>query len=115
MREAIEAIEKILAAEQKQEAWKRILSWYRQASGGKALPSREHLDRIATEKTELYRCRPPEGLRVPILVMPSEVEYIVPEEADIAQAVRGVKWERAGGPTGMQAGDLKVWMREVSR
>ena len=87
LREAGEAIETLLVAYQKQEAWKRIASWYRQASGGQAPPSSEYLDCIATERAELYRCRPPEELRVPILVTPVEVEDRVPEEAEIAQVV----------------------------
>ena len=54
---------------------------YRQASGVQAPPPREYLDRIATERADLYRCRPPEGLGVPILVMPEDVEEGVLEEA----------------------------------
>ena len=83
---------------QKQEAWKRIASWYRKASGGQAPPSRENLDRIATEKAGLYRCRPTEGPRLIILVSPAEVEDIFLEEVEIAQAVRDLKEGRAGGP-----------------
>ena len=78
VREAGEAIEEILASDQNQEAWKHITSWQSQASEGQAIPLREHLDRIATERAEMYRCRPPEGLRIPILVTTAEVEYGVP-------------------------------------
>ena len=83
---------------QKQEAWKRIVSWYRKASWGQAPPSRENLDRIATEKAGLYRFRPPEGLCLIILVSPAEVEDRFLEEVEIAQAVRDLKEGRAGGP-----------------
>ena len=60
------------------------------------------------ERLELYRCKPPEGLRVPILVSPTKVEDGVPEEAEIAQAVRGIK-ERGGvgGPAGMRVETLR--------
>ena len=81
VREAVEAIETLLSSYQKQDAWKCIAIWYRQASGGQDPPSRDHLYRIATERAELYRCRTPEGLRVPILVFPEELEDGVPEEA----------------------------------
>ena len=58
-----------------------MASWYRQASGGQAPPSGEHLDRIAIERAELYMCRPPEGIRFPILVTPVAVEDGIREEA----------------------------------
>ena len=79
VREAGEAIEEILASDQNQEAWKHITSWQSQASEGQAIPLREHLDRIATERAEMYRCRPPEGIQVPIMVMPVAVEDGIPE------------------------------------
>ena len=53
VREAGEEIDSLLESDQKNEAWKRIASWYRQASGGRAPPSREHLDQIATERADL--------------------------------------------------------------
>ena len=76
---------------------------------------RENLDRIVTERADLFRCIPPEGLRVTILVFLVEVEYRVPEEADISQAVRSLKGGRAGYPLGMRAEDLKGWLWEASR
>ena len=79
-REAGEAIEAFLASDQKQEAYKRITSWYRKASGGQAPLLREHLDIIMTERADLYRCRTTEGIHIPILVTRAEVEYGVPEE-----------------------------------
>ena len=60
-----------------------------------------------TEREELYRCIPPEGLRVPTLVTPADVDKRVPEEAEIEKAVRGLKGGRAGGPSGIRADDLK--------
>ena len=115
MREAGEAIETLLAADQKQEARKCITSWYRQASGGRPPQSREHLDLTATERAELCRCRPPEGLRVPILVTPVKVEYGVTEEEDIVQAAKDLKGGRAGGLLGMRAEELKVHLQEALR
>ena len=115
MRESGESIERLLVANHKQEAWKRISIWYRQVLGGKDPPLRNHLDRIAMEREDLYRCRHPEGLRVPIMVTPSEVEDGFPEESDITQVLRGLKGGRAGGPSGMQAEYVKGWLREASR
>ena len=115
VRAAKDTIEEILASYQEQEAWKRITSWYRQESGGKYPPSRERLGRIVTERTDLYRCRIPERLRVPILVTTETVEDGILEEAVVAQAVQGLKRGSAGGPSGMRTEDLKVWLREASR
>ena len=105
-----------MSSYQKQDAWKCIAIWYRQASGGQDPLLREHLNRIDTEREELYRCTIPEGIRVPILVFPAEVEDGVPEEAEISQAVRGLKGGRAGGLSGIRAEDLiKGWLQEASR
>ena len=70
---------------------------------------------IATEWEELYKCRPPEGLLVPILVTPAAVEDGILGEEEVAQAVRGLNRVRAGVPLGMRLEDLKGWLREVSR
>ena len=91
------------------------MSSYSQALGGKAKPSREHVDRIATKRAEIYRCRPPEGLRVPILVTPVAVEDRILEEAEVAQAVQGLKRVRSYGPSVMREEDLKGWLWEASR
>ena len=58
----------------------------------------EHLYWIATEMAELYRCITPEGLRLPILVIMEAVYDVVPEEAEIEQAVGSIKGGRLGGP-----------------
>ena len=76
---------------------------------------REHLDQIATERAEMYRCRPHEGVRVTILVMPAEVEYGVPEEAEVAQAVQGLKGGIEVVLSGMRVEYLKRWFQEASR
>ena len=47
---------------------------------GQSPPLREHLYYIATERAELYRSRPPEGLCVPILSTLVEVKIGVPEK-----------------------------------
>ena len=107
MREVVKAIETLLATDQNQEAWKRIASWYRQESGRQDPSSRDHLDHIITEREELCRCRPPEGLQVPILVTPEEVEDRVLEEAEIVQAMRDLKRGRSGGPSSIREENLK--------
>ena len=46
-----------------------------------APPTLETLDELSTEKEELYRCRPTEGLTVPILVRKSDIENGIPTES----------------------------------
>ena len=92
----------LMAADQMQEAWNRISQWYRHVIGRQAQLPRESLDRIMTEREDIYRCRPPEGLPVPILVTPAEVEDRIPLEVDIEQAVRDLKRRTVGGPSGMR-------------
>ena len=82
--------------------------------GGQSPPSREHLNRIAMERADIYRCIPPEGLRVSIIMMPAAVDDGLLEEANIDQSVRGLKGGRAGSLSGIQAYDLKRWLRETS-
>ena len=62
------------------EAWDHLVRWYRHARGEQVHPTMEGLDRESTVRAELYRCRPPARLKVPILVQPMEVNAEVPTE-----------------------------------
>ena len=57
-------------------------------------------------------CRPPEGLRVPLLVRQSDIKYGIPTEAEVAEAVRGMNVGRGGVPLGMRTEDLRRWLGE---
>ena len=67
------------------------------------------------ERVELYRCRPPEGLQVPLLVRQSNIEDGMPTEAEVAEAVRVLKGVRAGGLSGMHTNESKGWLQEATR
>ena len=60
-------------------------------------PSREAMYQVTTERADLYRCRPPEGLRVTLLVQPVEVGDVIPLEVEIDLEVRGLKGGISGG------------------
>ena len=60
-------------------------------------------------------CRPPEGLRVPLLVRQSDIKYGIPTEAEVAAAVRGLNGGRGGVPSVMRTEDLKIWLGEATR
>ena len=80
---------------------------------GQASPSREHLDSVATKRAEIYRCRPPEGIRVPILIMTAAVEDGIPGGEEVEQAVRNLKRVISGGLSGMRTKDLNGWLRDT--
>ena len=74
-----------------QEAWDRISRWYRQATGRQAPPYMKGLDQVTMERAELYRCRLLEGLCLPLLVGPAEVDDGITSEAEIDSEMRGLK------------------------
>ena len=76
-------------------------------------PTREGQEPVSEDRVELYRCRPPERLRVPILVQLSAVNNDIIAEAEIDMTLQGLKGGRAGGPSGMRVEDLKGWCREA--
>ena len=80
------------------EALVQILQWYIQASGAQDPPTTEALDEVTVERAELYRCRPTDVLRVPLLVPWSDSEDGIQTEAEVAAEARGLKRGRAGGP-----------------
>ena len=76
-------------------------------SGQKTPSTKEALDEVSKERAELYMWRPPEGLRVPLLVRESDIEDGISTEAEVAAAVRGLKGGRAEGLPGMRTEYLK--------
>ena len=81
VQEAVTSIELLMESGKAQEAWVRISRWYRQARGAQAPPTTEALDEVTVEREGLYKCRPPEGLRVPLLMRKSDIEDVIPTEA----------------------------------
>ena len=58
---------------------------------------------MTLKRAELYSCSPPEGLRVPLLVRQADIEDGIPTEAEVAEAVRGMKGGRSGQLSVMRA------------
>ena len=69
---------------------------------------------MTAERTKIYKCRLPEGLRVPLLVKQSNIKDAMTTEAELSEAVRGTKGGREEGPSGMCTEDLKGWLHEVT-
>ena len=78
--------------------------------GVQAPPTMEALDEVTVERSELYRCRPLEVLRVPLLVRQVGIEDGIPTEAELAEVARELKGGRSGGPLGMRIEDFKGWL-----
>ena len=74
----------------------RIYLWYRQVRGAHTTPTSEAIYEVSMYRAELYRCRPPEGLRVPILVRQLVIEDGIPTESEVETEVQGLKGVRAG-------------------
>ena len=96
------------------ESWAQISRWYRQARGVQASPTTEALDKVTVDRTEIYRCRPPKGLRVPLLMRQADIKDGTPTKAEVSEAVRGLKGVRSGGPPGTCSEDLKLWLWEAT-
>ena len=96
------------------EAWTQISQWYRQGREAHAPQTKDELDEVTEERVELYRSRPLEGLKVPLLVQKADIEDRKPTVAEVVEAVQGLKGGRAGGTSGIMAEDLKGCMREAT-
>ena len=74
-------------------------------------PSRVSLDILMAESTELYTHVPPPGRPIPIGVAPFPMDDTIPGEEYISEAVTRLRLHRAGGPLGMKAKHLRMWLR----
>ena len=75
----------------------------------------EDLKEVLALSAEFYRFRPPEGLRVPILVLQSEIADWILTEAELEMAVKVMKVGRAEGLSGMHTEDVKSWLQKAMR
>ena len=66
--EAGTTIEALMEYGKIKEVWDHISRWYCQVKVKKTPSTREVLEQVSTERVDIYRCRPLEGLRVPLLM-----------------------------------------------
>ena len=69
------------------EALTHISRWYKQARGAHAPSTTDDIDKVTAERAEIYRCRPPDVLKVPLLVQKEDIKDIIPTEAEVMEAV----------------------------
>ena len=95
-------MEKLLGLDppQHREAWHRLKGWYRAVVYSAPPPTWVNLERITTERVDLYSYVPPPGANIPIFVEPFLVDDSVPTEDKIEWAVKRLQNHRSGGLLG---------------
>ena len=73
-----DSIEEAMEAGKVQEAKKQISRWYRQERGEQAPPTTNKIYKVIVARDKLYRCRPLEGLKVPLLVRKVDIKDVIP-------------------------------------
>ena len=73
-------------------------------------PARISLETLTLERVELYAHIPPPGQHITIEVDPFSVDDNILGEEEIAKAVLWLQLHRAGGPSGMRAEHLRMWI-----
>ena len=66
-------------------------------------PARATLEWITADRVDLYSYVPSPGEKIPFTVAPVEVDDSVPTEDEIEDAVKKLRMNRSGGPSGIQA------------
>jgi hypothetical protein len=80
-------------------------------------PTRQDLDTLTTEFTDLYTREDPSppGGPIPVHVQPYPIDDTIPDEAEIERMVRRLKNHKAAGPTQIRAEDLKDFLAAARR
>ena len=73
-----DSIEEAMEAGKVQEAKKQISRWYRQERGEQAPPTTYKIYEVIVARDKIYRCRPLEGLKVPLLVRKVDIKDVIP-------------------------------------
>ena len=97
------------------EAWRRMKGWYKAAVNRAPTPARARLKRITADRVELCSHVPPPGDNIPVTVTPSDIYDSVPTEDTISEAVKKLRRNQAGGPSGIRAEHLKGWIAAAKR
>ena len=92
------------------EDWHRLKGWYQAAVNHTPPPALVTLERITSERVNLYSYITPLGENIPISVEPFLVDDSVPTEEEIDWAVPRLRNNGSGGPSGMRAEHLKWWL-----
>ena len=113
--EAGAAVEAMLANNDPKGAWGKAGAWYRQAAERPPKPSRIELSTVTAEYADLYTRSTPPGEPIEVVVDPFPVLDTIPDEDEIANAVRRLRRGKAPGPTGLRTDQLKDWLQAAKR
>ena len=91
------------------------MGWYRAAAKRGPPTAQATLKRITAEQTELYRWVPPPGENLPVNVEPTNIDDLVPTEDKVEEAVKKMRRNRSGGPSGIRAENIKGWLAAARR
>ena len=84
------------------EAWIRMRGCYKDALDRPPPPAKVSLATMISEREELYRNFPSPGETIPVRYLPFSVDAGIPENEDISWAVRKLRLNRLGGPSGIR-------------
>jgi hypothetical protein len=76
-------------------AWRSLQAWYKYTSGKFSKPSRADLESTPAESKALYTKKAPPGDPIPICVAPFEIDGNLPDEGEIADMVRLLRWGKS--------------------
>jgi hypothetical protein len=110
-----ESIEILLETCNLKGAWRSLQAWYKHASGKGSNTSRADLEATSAEFQALYTQKTPPGDPIPICVAPFEIDDHVPDEREIADTVRLLRWGKSPGPSGTRAEHLREWLNAAER
>jgi len=109
-------VEASLGEGKAKEAWGRLQAWYKHAGDRPQKPSRQDLRTVTEEYQALFtKDHPPPGQAIPVLAGPFHVLDEIPNEEEIATAVRRLRAGKAPGPSGMRTDHLKRWLAMAKR
>ena len=77
--------------------------------------SRVSLETLTAERADLYTHVTPPGRPIPIEVAPFQMDENILGEEDISEAMLRPQLHRFGGPSGMKAKQLRMWLCAKTR
>ena len=112
-----EEVETLLGADPPnlKEAWRHLKGWYKAAVNRAPPLARDMLDQITAERVDLYSYVTSPGENILVTLKPMEVNDSVPTEEEIEEAVKKLRRNKYGGPSGMLAEHLKGWLTASKR
>ena len=115
--EAGEEVEKILGSDPPlhRESCHRMKGWYRYAVNHAPLPLPVTLERITSERVDIYSYVPPPAENIPVSVEPFRVDGSAPTEDKIKWTVTRLRNHRSGGPSGNRVKHLKGWLLDLPK